>query len=177
MIQGLRQILAVLGYLAAVGVVALLAIVSMTIVVGVAVAVGSLPMLWLCPDVRQFFALVTGGRTTDARLPWRLVTRPRYLGLSVGFGLTYLCVAILLFGPIETLGLTGATLGPVPVLVAIPVAFVLLVVPMATLAHRASSAWTEGTAPRSAVLQWTAFLSVLVATGTAAPFLLLALWQ
>lgn len=173
----LDGILAVLAYLLVIGVLALLAFVAIAVGLGLVVALGSVPPLYVLPDVRRFFVRATGGRVADGRALWRVATRRRYLGLSIGVGLAYGITALSIFGPLADLGLVGASVGPVPVLLSVPVAFGLLALGAGVLAHRASSAWTETTSVRSVLLQWTVLVTVVVALVTAVPFAVLWLWQ
>jgi len=169
LLEGLGVILSIVLYLV------LLAVLTFGIMLAFAAAMGvvgtalSIPLLYVLPDVRRFLVLASGGAPDDETPPWRVALRPRFVLLAIGFGVTYGLTFLVLFIPVSEYGLTTATVGPVPILVGIPLAFVLIIVPAAYVAQRYSSAWTETTERRSVLVQWTVFVTVVVTLGTAVP--------
>ncbi|WP_336338859.1 hypothetical protein [Haloarcula brevis] len=169
LLDGIAAILAVFLYLL------ILAVLSFGILFGIAATMGvvgsvlSVPLLYVLPDVRRFLLLASGGAPDDRTPPWRVAFRLRYLLLSAVFGVGYGVVFLLLFIPVRELGLIRASVGPVPLLVGIPLSFVAVAVALAVGIQRSSSAWTDATDSRSVLVQWVVFVTIVVTLGTAVP--------
>ena len=167
LVEGIAAILAIFLYILILAVLSLGILFGIAALMGLAGSVLSVPLLYVLPDVRRFLLLASGGAPDDRTPPWRVAFRPRYLLLSAVFGVSYGVVFLLLFVPVSELGLVHASVGPVPLLVGIPLSFVALAVPLAFGTQRLSGAWTETTDSRSVLVQWAVFLTVVVAVGTA----------
>jgi hypothetical protein len=169
LLEGIAAILAIFLY------ILLLAVLSFGILFGIAAMMGvagsmlSVPLLYVLPDVRRFLLLASGGAPDDRTPPWCVAFRPRYLLLSIVFGVSYGVVFLILFIPFRELRLVHASIGPVPLLLGIPLSFVVLALTLAFGIQRTSSTWTETTDSRSVLLQWAVFMTVVVTLGTAVP--------
>ncbi|WP_424004333.1 hypothetical protein ACOZ4I_06915 [Haloarcula salina] len=171
LVEGVVALLAIVLYLLALAALGLGILFGFAAAIGLVGAVPTIPLLYVLPDVRRFLALASGGGPADETPPWRVALRLRYLLLSMAGGVAYGTVFLLLFIPVQELGLLHAAVGPVPVWFAIPLGFVGFVAPLAYVAHRNSRAWTETTDARSVFLQWLVFATVVVAVETAVPVL------
>ncbi|GCF12517.1 hypothetical protein Harman_04520 [Haloarcula mannanilytica] len=169
LLEGIASILAIFLYILLLAVLSFGILFGIAAVMGVAGSVLSIPLLYVLPDVRRFLLLASGGAPDDQTPPWRVAVRPRYLLLSMLFGVSYGVVFLVLFIPFRELRLVHASVGPVPLLLGIPLSFVTLAVPLAFGIQRTSSAWTETTDSRSVLVQWIVFLTVVVTLGTAVP--------
>jgi len=131
LLEGIVGILGILLY------VLLLAVLSFGILAAIAAGMGligaalSVPLLYVLPDVRRFLVLASGGEPDDETPPRRVALRPRFLLLSITFGVAYGLAFLLLFLPVREFGLIHATVGPVPIPVGIPLAFTLVALAVA----------------------------------------------
>lgn len=73
--------------------------------VGLLGGVLSVPALYVLPDVRRFLVQASGGQPDGETPSWRVVLRPRYLLLSIGFGIVYGVAFLALFIPFSWFGL------------------------------------------------------------------------
>jgi len=169
LLEGIAGILAIFLYILILAVLSLGILIGIAVIMGVVGSVLSVPLLYVLPDVRRFLLLASGGAPDDRTPPWRVAFRLRYLLLSVLFGVSYGVIFLLLFIPVRELGLIHASVGPVPLLLAIPLSFVALAVTLAFGIQRTTSAWTDTTDSRSVLVQWTVFIAVAVTIGTAVP--------
>ncbi|WP_276274174.1 hypothetical protein [Haloarcula litorea] len=138
--------------------------------IGLAGGVLSVPVLYLLPDVRRFLVEASGGRPDDGTPAWRVALRPRYLLLSIAFGIVYGFSFLALFIPFSRLGLFPGRGEPTPSVALLPAVFILASALFAYGVHRHSSAWTGTATRRSVLAQWVVFLSVVVTVGTAIPY-------
>lgn len=130
----------------------------------------SVPVLYVLPDVRRFLVQASSGRPDDGTPSWRVVLRPRYLLLSVAFGIVYGVAFLALFVPFSRSGLFPSRGEPTLSVTLLPAVFVVASALFAYGVHRYSSAWT-GTASRWSVLaQWVIFLGIVVTIGTGLPY-------
>ena len=167
--EGIAAILAIFLYILILAVLSLGILFGIAVIMGVVGSVLSIPLLYVLPDVRRFLLLASGGVPDDQTPPWRVAFRPRYLLLSMVFGVSYGVVFLLLFVPFRELRVVHASVGPVPLLLGIPLSFVVLAVTLAFGIQRTTTAWSGTTDSRSVLLQWTVFITVVVAIGTAVP--------
>ncbi len=138
--------------------------------IGVAGGVLSAPMLSVLPDVRRFLILASGGHPDDETPSWRVVLRPRYLLLSMVFGILYGLVVVVLLVPFIRFGLFPGRGELTLSLALLPAVYVVASTLFAYGVHRFSSAWTETTSTRSVLIQWAVFLGVVVTVGTGSAY-------
>jgi hypothetical protein len=169
LLEGVAAIVAIFLYILILAVLSFGILFGIAVIMGVVGSVLSIPLLYVLPDVRRFLLLASGGAPDDRTPPWRVAFRPRYLLLSMVFGVSYGVVFLLLFIPFRELGVVHASVGPVPLLLGIPLSFVALAVALAVGIQRTTTAWSETTDSRSVLVQWTVFVAVAVALGTAVP--------
>ena len=138
--------------------------------IGLVGGVLSVPVLYVLPDVRRFLVQASGGRPDDGTPSWRVVLRPRYLLLSIAFGIVYGFTFLALFVPFSRLGLFPGRGEPTLSVALLPAVFILASALFAYSVHRHSSAWTGTASRRSVLAQWVYFLGVVVHVGTGIPF-------
>ncbi|AUV82413.1 hypothetical protein C2R22_12805 [Salinigranum rubrum] len=166
----------VVGVLSIILYILLLFVLSLGIWLGITGGIGllggvlSVPVLYVLPDVRRFLIEASGGQPDDETPSWRVVLRPRYLLLSVAFGIIYGFSFLALFIPFSRLGLFPGRGEPTLSVALLPAVFITASALFAYGVHRHSSAWTGTASRRSVLVQWVVFLSVVVIIGTGLPY-------
>jgi len=130
----------------------------------------SVSALYVPPDVRRFLVHASGGQPDDGTPSWRVVLRPRYLPLSIAFGIVYGFAFLALFIPFSQLGLFPGRGEPTLSVALHPPVFILASALFAYTIHRYSSAWTGTASRRSVMAQWVVFLGVVITVGTSIPY-------
>lgn len=138
--------------------------------IGLLGGVLSVPVLYVLPDVRRFLVQASGGDPDSGAPSWRVVLRPRYLLLSLAFGIGYGVAFLALFVPFSQLGLFPGHGEPTLSVALLPAVFILASATFAYGVHRHSSAWTGTSSRRSVLIQWVGFGGVVVTVGTGLPY-------
>lgn len=134
--------------------------------VGLLGGVFSVPVLYVLPDVRRFLVKASGGRPDDGTPSWRVVLRPRYLLLSVAFGIVYGVAFLVMFIPFSQSGLFPSRGEPTLSVALLPAVFIVASALFAYGIHRYSATWPGTVSRWSVLVQWLVFLGLVVTIGT-----------
>ncbi|WP_435067456.1 hypothetical protein [Haloplanus sp. C73] len=168
--DGVVAVLAIILYILLLAVLSFGLWLLLTGGIGLVGGVLSVPALYVLPDVRRFLVYASGGRPDDGTASWRVVLRPRYLLLSIAFGVVYGLAFLAMFIPFSRLGLFPGRGEPTLSVALLPAVFVVASALFAYTVHRYSSAWTGTASRRSVLVQWLVFLGIVVTVGTGVPY-------